>query len=472
MADFWVIDYSGSAYAGEAFATRQAAVAARERYCVPSYFSHEGKLARRSLYPVRRAKWTERENARFHDQTYKHPVWAGESFWTLSFYNSGPAASHYAHVALGDPRMIAFTENAEKGEADRQTRMKPGKYLKKFFGDVLSDKKIAFYAEWWTKGDRPVGDAATRLRFAETEEDIIGVYERPGPSSCMKDMDCVRVYAAGDLQVAYLVDEDDEDVVAARALCWPAKEVFGRFYPEDGEGETLFAALRAKGWTSIREDSSAFEGARLLKEEGDDGGWVMPYLDHSYGVRDAGDHFVMSRKNYEIYCDSTSGEIDGPDRSDCDECGARVLSEDTYTVHSGVGRGWAGRGLIGTGEMTWCESCYENGSFYCDALNENFDSATVESVEVGDETWALPYAQENALCCDKTGEWFRPDDAVSMEDGETWSQDAFADHGFTCAHDGENYSRDDESAVYPGYHAQYDDDADVERPQPELLEAA
>ena len=110
--------------------------------------------------------------------------------------------------------MVAFTEDAAKGAADRQTRLKVGVYLTRYFGDVLSSDAIRDIATAFTAEREE-----HTIMFAATADEIERVYTS-GPHSCMahaasdyaSSIHPVRVYAAGDLQVAYI--ERDGNITA------------------------------------------------------------------------------------------------------------------------------------------------------------------------------------------------------------------------------------------------------------------
>lgn len=366
-----------------------------------------GYSVAQTTYTARELTWRERERARFYQDVYKWPVWSDEDWWN----GSDAHRDHFAHVSIDDPTMIAFTENDAKGEADRQTRMKPGKYLKRFFDDVLSAKQIAFYAEWFAKGERP--DSGAELRFASKPHEIVDVYaDDTHVSSCMANEDCVRVYGAGDLAIAYLVDVMNErEPVTARALVWPAKQLYGRLY---GDEDTLAKRLRARGYKSLDENRNGFNGARLLKIEHDRDEYVMPYLDRGYDVDDGGDHFIM-RRGGEYDCEVTCGyiKIDST-RRDCDECGSSYDYEDEGgTVYTGWNGRWA------TGRMQVCDSCCSD-SFYCEATNEMY--LVAESVDVEDYgPVVLAWAERHAFQSDHSGLWFHNDERVVRPNGESWA---------------------------------------------------
>jgi hypothetical protein len=192
----------------------------------------------------------------------------------LAFYTPGllphhdPADLHL--VRHLDPKAKGQTN--DKGELffDYRkdfTTQKPGKFLTTFFADKLTTPRIAdLAADFRTQGTPP------KLNFARTADEIEDIYNR-GPSSCMKKskaefhgaINSVRSYAGPDLAVAYL-DKAGGKTVSARAICWPAKKIYGRMY---GDSIALQFALTAAGYTDVysgkvaREIEAAFTGARL-----------------------------------------------------------------------------------------------------------------------------------------------------------------------------------------------------------------
>ena len=51
--------------------------------------------------------------------------------------------NHFAHLSK-DKERVAFTASHEHGVLDRQTGMAPGRYLKKYFSNYISDVEISF----------------------------------------------------------------------------------------------------------------------------------------------------------------------------------------------------------------------------------------------------------------------------------------------------------------------------------------
>lgn len=345
------------------------------RYLAHNYMAHQGIFATRGQaerfikeylsvgrYWVDHATWREREQLCFYDQIYHPPIWGDE----LESY-----ADHYAHVSLENPALIAFTASSEHGEADRQTTMKPGRYLQRFY-DYLTPKQIAFYAEWFVAGDRPPLEIEATLHFATTPDEIEEVYAN-GPSSCMKEENAVRIYGAGDLQLAYLKQDNN---IVARALCWPDKKALGRVYPTpdnycsdgfDSEQDAravqtyLTDLMRKDGYRTLYEDNTLFDGARILKVPmDDDDTYVMPYLDCSLRFSDhSTDHWVLNHRG-QYFAQETHGEFEMPYFSTCDCCETRLRTR------SDAIEAWtAYRYGAPTNTRWFCQDCFDTHSYEC-----------------------------------------------------------------------------------------------------------
>ena len=446
-------------------------------------------------YDIRPATWQERERGLFEAGVYTQPVWHREEFWRTWCHRF---TAHYTHVSLADPTTIAFTEDERKGEADRQTLMKPGKYLQKFFGDsgdgtiadgplkgdspVLTKQQVAYYAAWHKAGERPPND--DELHFTDEASEMIRVY-RSGPYSCMRGCDKdwpdsdhpVQVYAAGDLQMAYLTRPDG--TVAGRGLCWPAKNVFGRIYPtpnnndEQKDYDELHNRLKELGWTSITERRSVFEGARLLRKTNGWGKTIMPYLDHEYGVeshlRDDGTwgwkmtHDANHQDRTDgLMADGDDDEDEDDDRWTCEHCDERQPEYgDQYSVYFGWRVRPGSRGYATSSEQ-WCESCRDSGdSFYCEGANEDFFDDGGNRIEASDGNsyhrgWF--FANGGYQCSWSEEYFFQEDDPkIVLANGEFVSPDSLTDAAFRCLYDGQWWSKDWASEVVPGYSSIYDD---------------
>lgn len=392
--------------------------------------------------------WKARELGRFADGSYVPLPWADLPSLSLT-------ADHFAHVSTVYGAKIAYTVDAAKGAGDLQTRMKPGKYLAAFYRDVFDAPTIArMAAEFATQ----FGEA-NALLFADDADGIERVYVN-GPHSCMahaashfsSSIHPVRIYAAGDLAVAYM---EREGRITARALCWPDKKLYGRVY---GDETRLTDLLESAAYIS-----GDLEGARMLRiEEG--AVFVMPYIDGSTSARDDGEHLILggcgvcgSNQNglsgANLQCHDCDTDIDEDDChgdengcSYCDDCYSeryryceRLDEECARDTMSAVitSSCYSGRRVT----QSWGERAVEHYAFECEGSGDLY--ANELKVELADGTvWSQDYVEEHGTVCDGSGDIISCDDAVTMNDGDTWSQDWFDDNGIEV--DGVNYAKGDE----------------------------
>lgn len=413
-------------------------------------------------------------------------VWAAEAWWLVEVRRP-PLDRHYVRPAPDDPGTLIYTQSVEKGRRDIQTRIRAGRYLGKYFPG-LTEAFRAHMAAWQTADGTASGFKDERrypLAFADAPDDIVQVY-REGPYSCMSEGEvakCVRVYGAGDLAVAYLVDaRADGRKVVARALVWPARKVVGRVYPtphhwrrdgfgshEDSEScaEALALRLRAEGYA---EDGpvhghTGFDGARLLRlsstgrvVDADARVVVMPYLDGDYRFREAdpgedpaylrlttddcsprGDSTSGVYRFEDVYDDDYDYDDDEDDRSVCGRCGGRIDDGGGDYGGTEVYRGYRGHVDV------WCEHCADGCGFVCHGSDITY-ADDVSQVVIDGVTYAEEWADDHGAYLGERepgGEaWFFEADhpSVCLVDGATMRRETWlAAGGFECAVRGEAY---------------------------------
>lgn len=301
--------------------------------------------------------WKRRELERFESGAYKPVPWHDEMWWQ-DLLVEGKLYEHFAHVSADDPTQVAFTENAAKGALDRQTRMRPGRYLARFVPTLDADT-VRKWAGVYAAENAPSG-----LLFARTEEEIEHVYTN-GPDSCMSHpasaydapIHPARVYAAGDLSVAYIRGADR---ITARAVVWEAQRLHSRVY---GDATRMIPALVSAGYLR-----GSFEGARLLRVEHGDG-FVCPYIDGHDGLRDAGDALIIDSGG-RIGCQQVNG-LTCPGGVPCGECGETYDEEDLH-YHDAV-------------DCALCETCAERLIGYCEECESNVLADDTRCVDVLDQ---------------------------------------------------------------------------------------
>lgn len=329
-------------------------------------------------------RWQDRENERFNDGTYIQVPWHDRYFASKHW-------KHYPHLSLKMPGMLAYTKNDEHGVQDRQTRVRPGRYLKEFYSEHLSEREIEELAA-------ACGAAALEVHFAVTADEIEAVYTaNTGPDSCMAKEDTdfqsachpVRVYGDSDLQLAYIGSIED-GIIRARAIVWPERKIMGRRY---GHVSLIGTLLREKGYTDGYPNADGrndcMKGAHVRAIlDGDT--YVMPYVDGIGGARYIGKIDGRPGKwirlgDGSLDTQRTDGLAGDRDTSQCEQCGDRYNDDED-----------AGDGL--------CGSCYQDRGT-CEACDGYFsfsDSDTFERMSDG-STYCTSCADERVLTCDVDG---------------------------------------------------------------------
>jgi hypothetical protein len=391
--------------------------------------------------------WKARELARFTDGTYTALPWA-------DLPELSTTADHFAHISTEDGAKIAYTQDAAKGAGDIQTRVKPGKYLAQFYSSVLDAPTIArMSAEFSLQyGENLV------LQFADTEDEIERVYTS-GPRSCMahhaghfnSSIHPTRIYAAGDLAVAYIVRNDE---ITARALCWPSKKIYGRVYGDETRLCDLLSDADYK--------HGSLDGAKMLRIE-ERGGFVCPYIDHSCSAGDDGDFLILGGSGVcgdsqnglsgrGITCESCGDDVDENDaQSDddgdyyCQHCYNERYGYCEHTEETCPRDGMQEvyvenyRGRLVT--QSWGEYAIDNDAFTCEGTGNLYHNDLM--VRLADDTlWSRDYFEDNGSVCEGNSECYASDDMLQLEDGTMWSKDYFADNGVTV--DGKHYAKGDE----------------------------
>ena len=367
--------------------------------------------------PVVDQTWIQREQARFDTGHYERLPWTLFYLWKEGIDGD----KLFAHVSKTSPGKVAFTESPEKGAADRQTVISPGKFLERY--TTLGADKIKSLANEFT-----ARYADSVLKFATTADEIESVYVN-GPSSCLAYKAChfetdgthpARVYAAGDLAVAYTIPIDAEECnkISERCLCWPAKKIYGRIYGESGRLANLLAN---EGYSPGKLD-----GARLLKLRNDMDDYIMPYIDYA-GCSDNGDHFII-QSHGDYHADNTNGLLEERNRVMCDHCGDTVHDENTRWIEGN--------------DETWCESCADDYSFVCESNGRRYHNDNAVLMASG-AYWCDSAFERYGFTCEGNGENYHADDMVVLADGTVWSQDYFMAHGRECDGCGECMQADE-----------------------------
>lgn len=352
--------------------------------------------------------WQTREKLRFADGTYAPTPWHDEPWYQARH------EEHFCHVSTEQPGKIAFTENAAKGQVDRQLVMSPGRYLNRYFSKHLDNNAVE---GWCARLSVLLQECA--LKITQDADEIEDVYVG-GPGSCMShhasdfESYChpVRAYAGPDTALAYIGSRKD---ATARSVVWPGRKIYTKIY---GDVSRLRLLLEDAGYRG-----GSLDGARIRRIR-DGEGFVIPYLDTGGDLADDGQYLVVGQGG--ISSDSTDGLAHST--WCCPRCDNYSSPYDRVN-------------FAGGDSEEWCSSCFDGHAIYCDhnrcyySDDESFvvvhsDRGTNTVLEDSAEDHGAVYLEDRnewwakSCCrqCDANGDWFHADDLTEYE-GE-WLSDS------------------------------------------------
>lgn len=343
--------------------------------------------------------WRERELSRFASKEYQPLPWSDHLWWKAHAHIHG---NHYPHVSQKNSvGLMAFTESDEKGSADIQTAIKPGKYLERYFSNVLDPYIIRDLS---TVFSNKFEDNC--LLFVDGEDEFEELYTK-GPSSCMSHepskysshIHPVRVYAAGDLKLAYMKRDGR---VVARTLVYPAKKKYSRVYGDEGRIAPL---LQKEGYSKGPPVGAKLQRVLTWQDKKNKSGsmaFVLPHIDDISWVTDEGDHLIVGDPNKTMPRDKGvklvgAGGISEWVFQSCARCKAQTRSGTMKAV------------LVDAhgNQQYWCDTCVADHTMIC-----------------------------------KTSKYIcRKDVMVEMYNGDMWSPYIFAGRGFVCQATNKRYPR-------------------------------
>jgi hypothetical protein len=323
-------------------------------------------------------------------------------------------AEHMPRFSTKFPGLVAYYQTPQKRKAGVLTPIKPGKYLKKYFGDVLTEEFIQEQGLAWQTHFKPA-----ELKVTQDADEVQEVYEN-GPNSCMSKSaaqfagDChpARVYAGPDLGIAYIGSIDD---AAARCVVWPEKKIFARVY---GDYHRMGSALEAAGYKEG--DADDFRGARLRRIYNGHF-YTVPYSDVFNYAHDDGEYLIWGRGG-DVYMQHTNGtNVENPEGCRCEDCGERMDEDFSFSTHAG---------------NQICESCYSDSYFTCSITDNvyHIDSMVASPDGYSISQHATRRYTDSVFYCDGTSTWYPTNyfDYVTLADGDTYVQSYADENAFLC----------------------------------------
>lgn len=344
----------------------------------------------------------------------------------------------FLHRSVDTPGLVAFTEDADKGRADRQVTMKFGRYVKKYTKG-MDDQEILLAC---TAFNRKFGEAD--VLFARGEDEIIRVIDKGCSESCMQAMDFAghvhpaAIYDTEDFDVAYMMRDG---VITARCICNAKKKLMARCY---GDVSRLVPALEKLGYT---QEINALVGCRIKRIYDDNGGgFIMAYVDAGiasgggalyYDTTSDSNYFVLTKNdgNNTTVGNDENGVTDGEEKEEgvrCSHCGEYVDSDSATYVEGGgdicedcIDEHYVHAIVNYRGGQGWI---YLNDSVYVECRNEAYH----EDVDL--ERLGLVYIEN--------GDWVELEDAAKDVDGE-WQLRGNCDQCGTIGGEGMYYNREE-----------------------------
>lgn len=340
-----------------------------DRATAYTYAKEHSLIVTFAVGEVERDDWHYRELERFRTGVYQHVPW---SDMARSEYHC-----HFAHLSIKQPGLVAYTVDDEKGIADRQTAIKPGRYLEQFYPDMPKSER-----------DRYCGMCSAQfqtLQITNDPNEIEAIYTaEDSPDSCMChparsfNGHChpVRVYGGkySDLALAWCGDLS-QGIVKARAIVWPAKKRYSRIY---GHESLLHALLTADGWSN-----GSLKGAKIAAISDKNGnGWIMPYVDNIACAQLTRDNqsFVLGEGNM---CTAETIGVSGAESDEdyftCESCNDHYPEEENNGANL-------------------CQTCDEHQTS-CDGCESYFDDRHEHFTSTRDENLCEACAREATVSC-------------------------------------------------------------------------
>lgn len=361
-----------------------------------------------------------------HNESFNLSCLMDDPWYKADFFadNIQIWAPHLPMPSEKFPGKISYYQDANKRSRGIRTAVKPGRYLAKYFSDILTQDEIQRYAIEFETVFAPA-----ELKITQDANEIETVY-RNGPRSCMSFSDgsfaghChpARVYAGPDLAVAYL---GDLDAPSARAVVWPDKKIYSRVY---GDIERLSDTLEKKEYSK-----GYLYGARIQKiPVPTRDSYIMPYVDGVDSANDDGDYLVLGPGR--LTAQNTSGLADPHSHgSCCYKCEQWCDDNDLFPTMEGnlvcapcIGENYVmcedyeeyvyrdHAYALGDGDGYISGRAYEQGNYFRCAYDELIYPGRYRISDNHGDTYHEDNINRVCWYCNYSDEWFPNDDDFVM----------------------------------------------------------
>ena len=257
-------------------------------------------------------------------------------------------------------KTVTFFENLDKkNRGIRSNPTKMGKFFRKvcpFFNDKQIEFLVNYTIDYFTDSvyehNIAEGDKIAEIYLSKAEPGRnVGDYSCIN-ASCMRydnwQIHPTKVYATESWELHYLTNE--EGGIGARALICKEDNTYSYIYAScDHAGNTLEEKLRDLGFTDAEAARRPFDGAKLLKIEGN-GGLVAPYIDSHCNVKDCGDYLEITHGSPDYIFNGANGYVELAVTYECISCGRGIYGDEVTCVDNDP----------------YCENC----TFFCNHFGE------------------------------------------------------------------------------------------------------
>jgi len=314
----------------------------------------------------------------------------------------------WPHASDSDPSRIAYTRSDAHGYADRQTVTSVGKYIARHFPTM---------PDHWVR-DIAMRHVPYKFVLWDTVPKIVQAVQ-DGPHSCMcwssfnRDND-THPYEAYDPKYGWriAVRLGASELITARCLVNVESMTFVRSYTRRDNSnqyshsdEAIEVWLRDQGYTK-RHDWDGLKLAKITEGRYHDDFWA-PYIDGDIKyVSDEGEYLLITRDG-EYECDRTDGHASGSSGCSCNDCGARVHEDETYSI------GYHGDRSVG-------ECCIGD---YVRVHGRGGDEYYIyygDAIAVNGEYYDPDYLDRYDIVQLDDGEYVHQDDAMHLDYRDIW----------------------------------------------------
>ena len=248
-------------------------------------------------------RWRRAELHKFERREYNYPPWNNTSIGNDLLHR------HLARIDPSRPGYVTFYATHEKGVRNIVTRMRPGRYLKRYANDYLSEEDIERFSN-------QCREDLFEIHYVHTNIEDAFVCTHKAARSCMShpmsddyfctDIHPTSLYDYTELSVALLV-EKSTGRHKGRAVIWQDKKLYNRAY---GNAGMLEGMLHNEGYT--RGQFIGIEFPIIFHGDRRDCRLVLPFVDRE--VR-GGCYARIKDKKTVVICPHTDAqfELNGPE---------------------------------------------------------------------------------------------------------------------------------------------------------------